>query len=199
MVYNTKEIKDLIFTRQHSQLKANDSIWQFMNQSFLGGKAYCNKSNLFRYSKENEIDYDARLKRSIYLNLMEPLIMLLTGIMFNTEPKRTIPDRLKYTETNISNGKGINSYMQGIAANALQFPIFILVDSPKFESGLSEAERITNNINPYCISYFPWQVRDFDTDDKDNFKWIVLDNSRIEKSNPFLLEEKIKQYRLWTP
>lgn len=197
--YNSKEVMKLIFSRQHEQISANVGTWRFMQESYLGGQAYINENNLWQYTKESTLDYKCRLKRSVFINHYEPLINQLTGILFNTEPIRTIPERLKYIEKNICGGKGLNVYMQTLVTNIMQYPMFILVDSPNIEGVKTEAERQAKGINPYCVNYFPWQVRDFSVNDKGEFDWIILDNTYVDKSNPFTKAATITTYRLWTP
>lgn len=192
---------ETIQSRRHSILQTKESIYQLIEDSYVGGIQYIDstKKYLHQNPKEHSTAYVNRQKRAIYFNYLAPLVDLLVGFIFRSDPPRPKAEQFQYLLDNASCGKTLTSFMRIVAAYSLMFPCGVLVDVPEFDSELikSVADRITARINPYCLLYKPARVRDFCTDDFGNLRWILLDNTYTDKTDPQIKEKIIKRYRLW--
>lgn len=190
----------IIFERRHPALIAKRDIWKLLQDAYVGGILYNTSENLFRYPRENSYDYDARKKRAVYFNAVQPLADILAGLVFLKNPKRTIPESLKYLEKAASRSMGMDQFMQLVAVHSLLYTVGILVDSPSFDPAVvkSRGDREKLGLNPYCRLYLPWQIRDFNLSQSGDLEWIILDNSFTDSTDP--IKEPIERtvYRLWT-
>lgn len=188
-----------IKTRRHAELDKRDYIYRLIDNSYVGGTQYTSKDYLFRYPKETKYSYECRKKRAVYFNYVAPLLDLLVGFLFGTDPERSKIESIKELIDNAGYGKSLDSLMRIVALYSLKYPTGILVDSPSFDQSQiqSEADRRDAGLNPYCLIYKPMQIRDFYYDEFNVLKWVLLDNSYVEKSDPIAEELAIKIYRLW--
>lgn len=191
---------DIIRTRRSEKIKAKLDIYKLLDDSYRGGFAYKNGGHLKKYPREWTEIYKTRQDRAIYFNYIQPIADILSGFLFKNDISRTLPPDLEYLAENVSKDKGVDSFMHGIAITSLLYTVGILVDSPSFDPNqyLSEAARRDANLNPYCCVYYPYQIRDFATDEDGKLLWVLLDDSRCEKEDPFREEKKRTIYRLWT-
>ncbi|MDZ4726194.1 MAG: YlbF family regulator [Leptospira sp.] len=192
---------EIIAKRRHPKLAKKHAIYELILDSYKGGQDYINKSYLPQYPRERESDYKARKARSVYFNDVQPIADTMAGMLYETPVQR---DKLegKYAEftSNISKGKGVDSFMRTLAIHSLLRTVFVLVDSPSFDSSqvVTEKDRIDKKLSPYAVIYFPEQIRDFSLDDKGELRWILLDDSYLDNENPLSEAAKKTQYTLWT-
>jgi hypothetical protein len=189
----------VIATRQHEKLKLKSEMFRLICDSYTGGNQYISSNHLFQYVKEGSTEFAQRQKRSFYFNFIQPIVDTLTGFIYSTKPTRKIPDKIKYIFDKCSKDKSLDAFMENVAIHSQQYVCAVLVDSPKFDPDevKTEADRLEKG-NPFCLLYYPWQIRDFYLDEQGGLEWIILDNSETEKDDPFsepYLEEK---YSLWT-
>ena len=192
------DIAKLLATRRHERLKEKDDIWKLIYQSYVGGIKYINEENLFQYRIEDGYRYTQRLKRADYTNHVAQLIDMLTGFIFAKEVKREIDEPYSYILNSIHKGKSLQSLMNMVASNCLKSTVGILVDSPKIDTEMSQADRKVNKINPYVVYYSYNQICDYEIDDNGELEWIILDNSFVDKTDPLKPEELKQIKRLWT-
>lgn len=193
----------IIATRRNSKLSAKADIYKLLSDSYKGGFDYVNAtpSHLEQYDREYTGAYKKRQKRSVYINFLQPIVDLLVGFIFKKDPNRSgVPPELEFMTENASKRKGMTSFMQAVATQSASMTIGILVDSPSFDPTQyqTEADRISAGLQPYACMYMPWQIRDFATDDQMNLLWVLLDDCKTEKADPFTAAVEKKIYRLWT-
>lgn len=187
----------LIATRQSEKIKAKLPIWTLIYNAYKGGSSFINEENLQQLVIEENSKYKKRLSRADYTNHTQQLIDVLVGFVFSNAVKREIEPKYSYINDSIYKGKSLQSLMNMVASNCLKSTVGILVDSPMLDI-TTEKERIDNGLSPYVVYYTPEQICDFETNDKGELEWIILDNSYLDKSNPF--EEPTMKIikRLWT-
>jgi len=192
---------DIIFTRRHPELSEKESTWQLIYDSYRGGIDYKNGGYLYRYPKESEKSYSARNKRAVYFNQIQPLADIISGFLFMAEPQRSGIEPVKFIIDDANRKKKtMNEFISIISTYSMLFTVGILVDAPNFDKDeiKTEAQRKENNINPYCVMYTPFDIRDFNVDDNGELNWILLDNSYYKNDDPLKEGETVKIYRLWT-
>lgn len=199
---------DIIFTRRHPYLRQKEYIYNLIWESYVGGFNYIGGNgvsltegrNLFQFYRESNLEYEVRRKRSVYFNHTKELAKTLTGLLYTVCPERIVSPEFINFLNNAAKGKSFNSFMQGLGLYSGLFTIGVLVDQKSFDTSqiVTKADYRNTGIEPYCILYLVNKIRDFELDEKGNVEWVILDNSYLDKSNPFLQDKKILQYRLWT-
>ncbi|MDV6237530.1 YlbF family regulator [Leptospira ellisii] len=196
------ETKDyeIIMSRRHPDIASKIAAWELIHDSFLGGLSYIQKNHLFQYSKENTFSYENRKKRSVFLNHTSPIVEALTGLIFDTNPIREIPESIKPFLEKANERQSMNEFMQEVATKSLLCTCAVLVDSPTFdpEAVRTQADINEQGLRPYCVLYDLGQIRDFAIDEKGSLLWVLLDNSYLDDEDPFSERKKIVDYRLWT-
>lgn len=195
-------IYDAIFKNRHPVLKDKLDCWELIYNSYLGGTSYANGKYLIKYPKESPGSFNQRKKRAVYFNQVSPIVDMLSGLLFLNHPTRTIPKEIKYLEDRFSGKKRINEFMRVFAAHTLMFTCAVLVDSPAdlpSKNIFTKMDRFRNKINPYAVSYLPFKIVDFDTNNDDGeLNWIILDDSYYEHSDPFSKGKYVVVHTLWT-
>ncbi len=196
----TQEQLKIIATRTSSKINSKKSIWKLISDSYAGGETYIKSNNLFQYVKEGSPEHKNRKARSVFLNHVQPIADTLAGFIFSHDVKREVPSNLNYIIEKASKGKCLDAFMQIVATHSMMYTTAILVDSPSFnpEEIRTANDRNEAGLNPYCVMYYPWQIRDFHLDDEGELEWIILDDCGIDSSDPFSEEKKKELYSLWT-
>lgn len=189
---------EILFKRRNKKLKDKYEIWKLVYQAYKGGLDFINSENLVQWRLEDNQRYKDRLKRADYTNHTQQLIDMLIGFIYAKPVKREIEDKYSYIFDSIYKNKSIDSLMNTVSTNCLKSTVGILVDSPEINDDLSEADRTKNGLNPYCVFYEPFQICDYEIDDKGELIWILLDNSYIDSSDPYTEPQEIRIKRLWT-
>lgn len=191
---------DIIANRQHPTIRDKNESFRLINVSYTGGQAYLDSSNLYQYVRENSKSYALRRRRAVYYNQVQPIADMMSGFIFADEVIREVPKNLDYMIERASKLKSMNSFMQKVSIQSNLYTCGVLVDSPKFEEGLFKnlAERRAAGVNPYCVFYYPWQIRDYDYDEDYKLNWILLDNSKSTAKSPLSAREEEKIFTLWT-
>jgi len=189
-----------ITSQRHEIHTQKSTTWKQVSDSYAGGKIYQDGDYLHKFtSREKDASYKARKKRAIYFNNTQPLSDMLVGFLTNKEIVRT---KFKNQEVvdKISRVGNLNDFMTRVATNSGLYTTGVLVDSPDFraEDVITEQDRIDKGLNPYAILYEPWKILNFYFDFNDMLSWVLLDNTFVDRSNPYALEQKITQYTLWT-
>lgn len=191
---------DIIATRRNEKLAAKDEIYKLLFDSYKGGFQYINGGHLLQHDREYTNAYKKRLKRSVYINIIQPMVDLLTGFVFKREPTRIVPDAMNYIIERASKRKGLNHFSQAVCTSAFLYTVGVLVDSPNFDPSVirTRADAQSAGVKPYACIYLPWQIREYACDDQMNLEWVLLDDTREIKTDPLAKPERKKIYRLWT-
>jgi hypothetical protein len=202
MPHNQEEKDPLVLlaTQIHPKIKKKKWIWKLIADSYRGGIDYRKGAYLHQYTTEIEEEYEKRLNRAIYFNHVRPLSEKISGLIHKREIKREIPEALEPFFKSASRGKSMALFMITLAIHSLQQTMGVLVDSPSFDPNevKLESERQALNLNPFLVLYFPEKIRNFYFDNRGDLQWIILDNSRIDNSDPKAPMTEITEYRLWT-
>lgn len=192
--------ENIIETRRHPAIAKKLEIWKLINDSYAGGTQYAAGNHLVKYPREPVIEFNVRKQRALFFNHVQPMADILAGFIYREAIERNVAPELQYMQTKASKRKSIGSFMQNIAIHSLLYTCGVLVDSPAFDSDevLTLADRKSRGLNPYCVFYYPWQIRDYAVDDNKNLLWILLDNSYWKNDDPKVEAKRVKRYRLWT-
>jgi len=189
----------IIFSRRHAKIKSQLEVWKLERDAYIGGSKYKQGGYLHKFPLESQDRYNARAKRSVYFNHVQPIADMLAGFLFASSPGRKAMG-FEYLIEKASKKKSLDAFMQTAAVHSLLYPVGVLVDSPSFDPDVvkTQADRQALNLNPYCVMYRPENIRDFSTDGEGQLIWVLLDNTYENNENPFSTAERVKTYRLWT-
>lgn len=194
----------IICTRRNKKLQDKTDIFNLVYDSYKGGKHYTDGNHLWNIStKESSQDFELRKERAIYINIIKPIISLLSAKLYSREVKRNFPPSLDYVKENVGNGKSISKFMQDFAILSGLMTMGVLIDSPSEQELidkqiLTKKDAVESGKHPYVKRYFPWQIRDFYFDEMGKLEWVILDDTFYNAVNPFEKPEKQERYTLWT-
>ncbi|HAJ79605.1 MAG TPA: hypothetical protein DCO75_07520 [Fibrobacteres bacterium] len=186
----------------HPTYLIKKNMWIQIAKAYSGGiiYKYADPSYLHRFDpRETEKSYKARKERAVYRNNVQPFADMFTGFIFSTDPAR---DKVgpEYLIDNANQYLSMNEFMKMVALNSLMYTCGVLVDSPNFsvDEIQSEADRKEKNINPFCVLYAPWQIRNYHVGKDGKLDWIVFDDTCYDNSEPMKLATLNLQFTLWT-
>jgi len=190
----------ILAEREDAQLKNKRPTFRLVNDCYAGGSTFKDGDHLYQYIRESTRSYTKRKERSIYINYVQPLTDMLVGFLYENEVQRKVPSELNFLFSSDQVGRGFENIMQKVAMHSLLYTCGILVDSPKFnaEEIRNEQIRKDKNLNPFLVIYYPWQIRDYSYSSDGSLDWVLLDDSNVDKSDPYVANKKNKVYRLWT-
>jgi hypothetical protein len=191
---------DVIKIRRSAELNSKEQIYKLIEDIYVGGDTFRTKGYLYKSSRESQESFDKRKDRTVYINHIAPIVEKLTGFIYAEEVKRKGIDSVSFLLEKCSRGKSFEQFIMYVARRMFLYTGAILVDTPQFDPALypTEQHRKAAGLNPYCVFYPPYEIRDFYIDDHGVLQWILLDDSKTEKSDPFKEAEKKKIYTLWT-
>lgn len=190
-----------ITTQLHPIYNQKHTIWEQISKSYSGGTTYRDSNYLHKFTlRESDISYEERKKRAVFMNHVQPLADMLVGFLYASEPERT-DITLDYLMDKAGKNIDFKNFIRNTALNSLMYTCGVLVDSPQFNPNdiPTQGARIEQGKNPYCILYMPWQIRNFYHDENGILKWLLVDNSIYDNSNPFEINTIKLSYRLWMP
>lgn len=201
--YNKNMANDpniIIATRRHPRILEKLDVWKQIHDSYLGGQSYREAGYLHKHPKEGQKSYDARKLRASYLNQISPMTNLLSGFLFYPPPVRKNTDKVDYLFRQRGTNLPLDLFVRNIAVHSLLFTCVVLVDSPKFDPEIvtTERQRQDMGLNPYCLLYLPFSVRDFNFDEFGTLNWIILDDSYYDNSDVYEIGKTVTRYTLWT-
>ena len=191
---------DIIRTRRSKAIESRLPMFKLLDNSYKGGFAYRAGGHLKKYSRESKETHEQRQARAVYFNYIQPIVDILVGFIFRNPVEREIPALVEPLKENCYKGKSIDTFMRDIAVNSALYTVGILVDSPNFnpEEIQTEADRRAMGLQPYPCVYYPYQIRDYAVGEDGALLWVLLDDSKVDKSNPLKEAKKKTIYRLWT-
>lgn len=191
-----------ITTRKHPLYLDNFLEWNFLTNSYIGGKDYINSSNLFRHKAESSLSHSLRLKRAYYYNYCQPVVDIYNQYIFSAKVIREFKTEADYfTEVlNNSNGAGdnINVLMSGAnklsAINGISYIAVIpqdITEEPAVLTRIVAQKPIITNLHATTI--IDWAL-----DEKGEFIWVLIKLKRYVDSNPLVERILDNVYILWT-
>ncbi len=172
------------------------------SDSYVGGQVYLDGGHLKQNRKEHNENFKLRKDISAYFNFVGPMVDLLTGFIFSTKIDRTnVPEDLKFIVEKATHKKSMSAFMRTVGVRSALHTVGILVDSPSFnrEDVQTKADENLANLDPYCVLYSPFQIRDYSINKKDGkLNWVLLDESSNDDDDPMRPRSERKRYVLWT-
>lgn len=147
--------------------KENIERWQFLIDSYLGGKDYKDGKYLAEYVMETISEYQGRLDNTPLDNHVKAIVAIYNSFLFRQPPKRnfgslekdpTLPNFLKDADLD---GRSFDAIMRDISTySSVYGNCWIIIDKPQ-TSVYTRAEELNQGLRPYISIYTPENVLDW--------------------------------------
>ncbi|MEK9698976.1 MAG: phage portal protein, partial [Candidatus Poseidoniales archaeon] len=147
--------------------KDNVKHWQFLMDSFLGGKHYKEGEYLTSYIFESREEYEERLENTALDNHVKAVVAIYNSFLFRQPPKRDYgsiandPGLLPFLADADLDGRSFNSVMRDISTYATVYGnVWCVIDKPATVL-TTRAEELQQGIRPYISIFTPDNVLDW--------------------------------------
>lgn len=197
-----KKLKAFI-ERRHPLYEALQEHWEFLTATYEGGRDWF-ASNIFRYIKEGDTEYEERVHRAYRFNHTREVVDLVDKYIFKMEIKRNeqvMPDFLKqFVKKATLSGLDMTDFMKRVSNRASVFGMpYVVVDSTAKQEVVTVADERRVDARAYAYLVSPLQVLDVSYDDAGQMRWILIHEIARDDEDPMEssgVEED--RYRLWT-
>jgi len=206
---NTTETDLLAFyDRRHPEYLGRVSHWAFLAATYRGGREWF-ASNIFRYHKEGDKEYENRIARAYRFNHTREVVELVQKYLFKAPVARsnTAPEEVKqfWKRATIA-GQGIEQLMRSAStSNSIGGRCAIVIDNnytpPEGATAVSVAEAKKQKLRIYGYVVGAEDVLDYawDEDGDLGLLWIKLREYKRKDADPFNDDGEVaERVRLWT-
>jgi hypothetical protein len=152
--------------------------WRFFLSAYEGGDDFACRDNLFKHARENDGDFEDRLKRLDNWNYCEMLVDFFTNFIFAEPIDRSGGSNEDFFQDFIRDvnlrGDTIDEFMSQVSDDAQIFGMsFVQVDAPvKPPDIITKQQERDAGIRPYWVLVKPSEVLDWVVDPFDNFVYL---------------------------
>jgi hypothetical protein len=196
-----KKLKKFL-DRRHPAYMEMLPHWEFLEACYEGGRAWF-EDNIFRYIKEGDKEFEARIERAYRFNHTREVVDLVDKYLFKIEVSRGVdsaPEPVKaFWQKSTLNGMGIRDFVRCISNRTSVFgKIWIVVDNTKSGEVKSVASEKKAGVQTYAYIVEPKHVLDMSYDEKGELNWILIHEQIRDDSDPIESSGAlIDRYRLW--
>jgi hypothetical protein len=174
--------------------------WEFLYQSFVGGKEYRDAGHLTRYVTENSGEYQQRLLVTPYINHAASVIQTYISFLFREEPKREFgswagrEDVESFLEDCDWEGRSFDDFMKDVATWSGVFGhVWLILTKPNVGATTAQQE-LDQQIRPYINLMTPLVVSDFKWRREPNGSYKLVELKYVEE-----VIDRIQVVRRWLP
>lgn len=189
--------------RRHPDYDRLAKHWKFLEDTYNGGREWF-PANIFRYLKEGESEYKARLERAYRFNHTRETVDLVQKYIFKSKVVRNTedaPQEVKDFWRNVTLSElDITEFMRLVSTLTSIFGrIWIFTDTNAVEPHVSVAEEQINGSRVYAYIVKPIDVLDMGFDDEGELSWVLVRELVRDDKDPITSTGNVvEQYRLWT-
>ena len=160
--------KNNLLDNRHPEYAESSSFWEFLYQSYRGGKAFSEGKHLHRFPKETDLNYKERTARADRVNFTRQIVDLFTQYVNKESVKRdydSVPDYINtfWNDTDLK-GTSVESFIRDLSVKlALYGTYYAFIDKPAIQVS-SKAEEQILGVRPYVYTISPLDVLDYVTD-----------------------------------
>jgi hypothetical protein len=164
--------------KRHSLYEKYCGRWNFYLSAYEGGEDFACRDNLFRHTRENEADFEDRLKRLDNWNYCETLVDFFTNFIFSESIDRSGGSNESFFQDFIQDvnlrGDTIDEFMTQVSDDSQIFGMSLVqVDAPKkADNVVTKQQEKDAGIRPYWILVKPEEVLDWIVDPFDRFIYL---------------------------
>ena len=141
--------------------------WQYLLESYVGGKEYRESGHLNRYQLETDAEYAARLRTTPLENHCQSVISVYNSFLFREEPDRDFDNNGESFELEMFlrdadfDGRSLNAFMKDVSTWASVFGhCWIIVSKPNV-GAVTVADEQAVGIRPYVSLLTPMVMLDW--------------------------------------
>lgn len=197
-----KKLKAFV-ERRHPEYMSHLNQWQFLEATYKGGREWFD-GNIFRYMKEGDSEFTARVDRAYRFNHSREVVDAVNKYIFKAEIERNeedAPDAVqRFWKNATRSGLDITQFMRKVSQGCSIFGrVWIIVDSTKSSEAVSVADEKAGKARVYAYIVPPQFVLDMSYDEEGQLNWLLVQESRRDDSDPFESSgDVIPRFRLWT-
>ncbi|WP_323016469.1 hypothetical protein [Castellaniella sp.] len=199
--YTQNQLSVLIGRRHPDYVRLADH-WDFLEQTYSGGRDWFNSNNIFQYYKEGNKEFQARIKRAYRFNHTREVVDLVDKYLFKMPIERATdaPEHiLRFWENATLDGKNIRDLMKQISnKTSRKGRHWIVVDTNKGASITTIADEKASNTRVYAYVVDPENAIDMSYDDSGELIWILIHEQVRDDADPMnSTGAMIDRFRLW--
>lgn len=189
--------------RRHPEYSALIEHWKFLMATYVGGKGWF-ADNIFRYYKEGDEEFGARVKRAYRFNHTREIVDLVSKYIFKSKVHRNEVDaseavRAFWKKPTLGNLDMAQFARQLSDKASIYGRIWVVVDSSKNDGAVSIADEKEQNGRIYAYIISPENALDMSFDAEGELNWILVHEEIRDDADPFnSTGDLASQYRLWT-
>lgn len=196
-------IKTLVEGR-HPEYDENIAHWNFLEETYEGGREWF-PDNIFRFIKEGDVEYKARLARAYRFNHTKQVVDQVDKYLFKMPIARNeedAPDAVqRFWECSTLSGLDIDTFAKRISnLTSIYGRIWIVVDS-NIEAGTVKTIQDEKDAGGKVYAYFvrPQDMLDMSYDDMGQLNWVLVREYKRDDANPLNSSRTmLERFRLWT-
>lgn len=199
---NQDELKSML-ERRHPDYEKKLPHWNFLEATYNGGREWF-ETNIFKYIKEGDGEYQERLERAYRFNHTREIVDLVNKYIFKAPINRRLSDApaeiVSFWEASTLRRKEIIEFMKLVSTRASTYGrIWIVVDSTKEHVGGTAAEDKETDSRVYAYVIKPQNVLDMSFSKDGELNWILVREHVRDDKAPWDSGASSERYRLWTP
>lgn len=202
------------YDRRHPGFDESIAHWRFLDAAYRGGRDWFT-TNIFRYFKEGDNEFDKRLQRAYRFNHTKEVVELVQKYLFKGEITRNTADAPdvvnQFWKKATKGGASIEQLMRLVNVNnSVGGRVAIVVDN-NFQAEVEVAEGVTRPVSiaeakeqNFRIYAYTVPVKDildyaYDEDGDGELLWVKLREIVRDDKDPFYSTgDLIERVRLWT-
>lgn len=202
VLMDTKQLSAIV-RRRHPLYEAMKLHWEFLEDSYRGGRDYFTR-HLHKYYKEGDSEFTDRRDRAYRFNHTREVVDLVTKYQFVQHPERSedAPQALKdFWEKTDSRGIDMTEMMRIVSTKSSTFgcPWVVIDNSKQLPENASKKDEEEAEGGIYMYVVPPTRVLDMSWDERGNLNWILIYEEYRDDSDPLAIDIVVKdRYRLWT-
>lgn len=194
--------------RRHPEYSDREAHWAFLEACYEGGRAWFD-DNIFKYHKEGDSEYAARVERAYRFNHSREVVDLVNKYLFRAKVNRNVdeaPESIKnFWKHATPEGYDMDYLMAQLSKrSSISGRIYCVVDNNITNAPESKADEKLLDGGTYAYWVGPQDVLDLSFDDNGQLNWILIREYFRDDEDPFAEFEHTaeldtdEQFRLWT-
>lgn len=186
-------------TSKNSIYREHEARWKYLLESYVGGEMYQRGQHLTRYAKENEGEYQARIRATPLDNQCNGVISIYNSFLFRECPERefgsieNLPELQEFLRDADYENRSLDNFMKEVSTWAGVFGhCWVMVSKPDV-GAITRADEIAVGVRPYVSVLTPLVVIDW--------SWKRSKTGRYELDYFKYIEEingNIQTIKIWT-
>lgn len=197
-----KQLLDFL-ERRHPEYEEMLPHWNFLEETYRGGREWFQCGNIFRYLKEGKKEYDDRVKRCYRFNHTREVTDLVQKYIFKSDISRKddADDVVKtFWQKATLSGLDIRQFMKLVSttSSVLGRP-WVFTDTTKTDSVVSVADAKKAKARVYAYIVKPQDILDIGYSEEGEVLWVLIRTWQRDDKDPIASTGKITPlYVLWT-